>query len=198
MEKKLKALAKAENEKLADAVLASAQQIWQAGLGAFAVAEAEGGKVFNKLVKEGVDIQKRTRRLAEIKVSGVTDSVTKIADNVGKQAYGSWDKIEQVFEDRVARTLATLGVPTSRDIRTLTQRIEELSHSVAALSIKKPAATKAATALAAKRTGAVKTAPKKVTKNTAAAIKTMAKTTAPKRGNARLVGAKAESGEEAN
>jgi poly(hydroxyalkanoate) granule-associated protein len=137
MEKKLKAMANEDDEKLADAVFASAQQIWQAGLGAFAIAEQEGGKVFSKLVKEGANMQRRTRKLAEIKVSGVTDSMTKMAGNVSKQASGSWDKIEQVFEDRVSRTLASLGVPTSKDIHDLTKRVEELAQTITTLSTKK-------------------------------------------------------------
>jgi poly(hydroxyalkanoate) granule-associated protein len=138
MDKRLKMLAKEGDDKLADSVRASAQQIWQAGLGAFVIAEEEGGKVFNRLVKEGAELQKRTQRLAEIKVSGVTESVAKIADNVSKQAYGSWDKIEHVFEDRVSRTLASLGVPTSNDILMLNQRIDELSNVVTALPAKAP------------------------------------------------------------
>ncbi len=51
MVKKLKA--QAEDKQLANAVRTSAQQIWQAGLGAFAKAQEEGGRVFAKLVKEG-------------------------------------------------------------------------------------------------------------------------------------------------
>jgi poly(hydroxyalkanoate) granule-associated protein len=144
VEKKFRELLKEDDEKLADAVLASAQQIWQAGLGAFAVAEQEGGKVFARLVKEGVDMQKRTRRLAEIKVSGVTDTVTKMADNVGRQASGSWDKIEQVFEDRITRTLSSLGVPSNTDIMQLRQRLDELTQTVEELSTKKLAITKRA------------------------------------------------------
>ena len=140
MVKKLKALAKTDDKQLAEAVRTSAQQIWQAGLGAFAKAQEEGGKVFAKLVKEGTDLQKRTQRLAEGKVSGVTDTVTKMADNVGKQAAGSWDKLEQVFEDRVSRSLSSLGVPTQKDIQTLNKRMDELSKAVAALSGKAPAA----------------------------------------------------------
>ncbi|MDO8650609.1 MAG: phasin family protein [Undibacterium sp.] len=198
MEKKLKTLAKVEDEKLADAVLASAQQIWQAGLGAFAIAEAEGGKLFGKLVKEGTDIQKRTRRLAGIKVSDVTESVTQIAGNVGKQASGSWDKIEQVFEDRVSRTLATLGVPTSRDIRALTERIEDLSNAVAALSVNKPLVSKTAATLATKGPAVVKAtpktvpkaAPKKSVKKSAAAVKTMDKPAVAKRAAAKPATAK--------
>lgn len=172
MVKKLKALSKSDDKQLAEAVRTSAQQIWQAGLGAFAKAQEEGGKVFAKLVKEGTDLQKRTQKLAEDKVSGVTDTVTKMADNVSKQASGSWDKLEQVFEDRVSRSLASLGVPTKKDIQTLTKRVEELSKSVATLSGKKPAATKAAPKakapvkkpapkLAAVKKAAPKAAPKK-------------------------------------
>ncbi|MDO8179996.1 MAG: phasin family protein [Undibacterium sp.] len=170
MEKKLKILAKADDEKLVDAVLASAQQIWQAGLGAFSIAEQEGGKVFSKLVKEGTDMQKRTRRLAEIKVSGVTDSVTKMAGSMSKQASGSWDKIEQVFEDRVSRTLASLGVPTSTDIRDLTKRIEQLSQTVTALSEKKATPVKVSdrpVRPASNAKLAVKTAPKSTTRKSA-------------------------------
>src|SRR3981189_1029904 len=109
MVKKLKSLAKDDDKQLANAVRNSAQQIWQAGLGAFAKAQEEGGRVFSKLVKEGTDLQKRTRSLAEGKVSDVTGTVTKVADGVSKQASGSWDKLEQVFEDRVSRALGTIG-----------------------------------------------------------------------------------------
>ncbi len=155
MVKKLKTLAKSDDKQLADAVRASAQQIWQAGLGAFAKAQEEGGKVFSKLVKEGTDLQKRTQKLAEGKVSDVTDTVSKMAGNVGKQASGSWDKLEQVFEERVSRALASLGVPARKDVAALTKQIEELSKTVAALSGKasgKPAPVKPAAKRAAKTT----------------------------------------------
>lgn len=150
MVKKLKSPVKPDDQQLAEAVRTSAQHIWQAGLGAFAKAQEEGGKVFAKLVKEGTALQKRTQKLAEEKVSGVTDTVAKMADNVGKQASGSWDKLEQVFEDRVARSLASLGVPTQKDIQALTKGVEELNKAVAALSGKKVTATKATAKPAAK------------------------------------------------
>ncbi len=143
MVKKLKTLAKSDDKQLADAVRASAQQIWQAGLGAFAKAQEEGGKVFAKLVKEGTDLQKRTQKLAEGKISDAADIASKVADNVGKQASGSWDKLEQVFEERVSRALASLGVPTRKDVAALTKQIEDLNKAVSALSGKttaKPAA----------------------------------------------------------
>ena len=128
MVKKLKELT--EDKELASAVRSSAQQIWQAGLGAFAKAQEEGGRVFSKLVKEGTEFQKR----AEDKVADVSDSVSKLAGGMGKQASGSWDKLEQVFEERVARALATIGVPMQDDIAALHAKIDALSVQVAVLS----------------------------------------------------------------
>jgi poly(hydroxyalkanoate) granule-associated protein len=162
MVKKLKTLAKSDDKQLASAVRTSAHQIWQAGLGAFAKAQEEGGRVFNKLVEEGTNLQRRTRSMAEDKVSEVTDTVTKVADGVSKQASGSWDKLEQVFEDRVARALSTIGVPTQKDIQELTRRVEQLSRAVGAATGKKVPAAKAAPK------SAPKAAPKAAAKKPAA------------------------------
>ena len=48
-------------------------------------------------------------------------------------AGGTWDKLEQVFEDRVSRALARLGVYTSSDVEKLSERVNELSEAVNAL-----------------------------------------------------------------
>ena len=124
MGKKLKALADnlTENQ-LALTVKDSAQQIWLAGLGAFAKAQQEGGKVFNALVKEGESIQARTRQVTDEKVAAVA----------GKAA-GAWDRLELVFENRVARALASLGVPSKKDIDQLAKRVAELTAVVEGLT----------------------------------------------------------------
>lgn len=124
MGKKLKALAGGLTEsQLAATVKESAHQIWLAGLGAFAKAQEEGNKVFDALVKEGEVIQSRTRK--------ITDD--KIAEVAGKAA-GTWDRLEHVFEDRVARALGSLGVPTRKDIDKLAKRVAELTAVVQELS----------------------------------------------------------------
>ena len=193
MVKKLKTLAKTEDKQLASAVRTSAHQIWQAGLGAFAKAQEEGGRVFNKLVEEGTNLQRRTRSMAEDKVSEVTDTVTKVADGVSKQASGSWDKLEQVFEDRVARALSTIGVPTQKDIQELTRRVEQLSRAVAAATGKKVPAAKAAPKAAAKpaaKKAAAKPAAKKIVAKPAAK-KVAAKPAAAKKPAAKKIAVKA-------
>lgn len=176
MPKKPKTPEKTEDTLLVNAVRTSAHQIWQAGLGAFAKAQEEGGRVFSKLVQEGTELQKRSRMMAEGKIAEAGDTVSSVADSVGKQASGSWDKLEQVFEDRVARALATIGVPTQKDIQALTLRVEQLSELVAELGGKKaparPATRKSAVkpALKAGAQALAKAAPTKApAKKTAAA-----------------------------
>ncbi len=178
MVKKLKA--QTEDKQLANAVRTSAQQIWQAGLGAFAKAQEEGGRVFAKLVKEGTELQKRTQKLAEDKTFDVTGTVSKMAGDVGKQASGSWDKLEQVFEERVARALSSIGVPTQGDIADLTKRVEQLSMAVAQLSVARAAeAMQAAAKPAVKRAAKAATAAPKGNGGTAKAATTKPATSKP-------------------
>ena len=154
MTKKLKPQAVEDDSQLADAVRASAHQIWQAGLGAFAKAQEEGSRVFSKLVQEGNDLQKRTRSMAEDKAGGVADSAASVAELVARQASGSWDKMEQVFEDRVTRALAGMGVPTQEQFKALALQVEELSRQVAELSGKAAPATAAVKSAAKTASGA--------------------------------------------
>ena len=162
---KLSADKKKSNAQLSSTVKDSAQQIWLAGLGAFSKAQEEGGKVFEALVKEGLTIQRKTQAVAEEKITEATSRVTTMANDIGSKAQGQWDKLENIFEDRVAKALAKLGVPSAKDIDVLIARIDELNRNVARLSanaktappVSKPAA-KAAAKPAPKRTAARKTA----------------------------------------
>ena len=119
---------------LAGAVKDSAQQIWLAGMGAFSKAQEEGGKVFEALVKEGMGLQRKTQGLAEEKISEVTGRMTAMADTVTTRAGQNWDKLEAIFEQRTAKALGRLGVPTAKDVEALTRRVDELAAAVARLS----------------------------------------------------------------
>jgi len=131
MAKRLKALAEgARASELAGTIRNSAQQIWLAGLGAFAKTQEEGAKVFEALVKEGKALEGRTRKVAKGTLSEMTHRWSHAANGATAKATATWDKLEQVFEDRVARALARLGVPTSRDLKALAQRVDELAASV--------------------------------------------------------------------
>jgi poly(hydroxyalkanoate) granule-associated protein len=118
---------------LSQAVLESSHQIWLAGLGAFAKAQQEGRKVFDTLVKQGETLEAKTRHAAATTADAARGAAKAKAREMQAMAGGTWDKLEQVFEDRVARALGHLGVYTSSDIERLTERVNELSEAVNAL-----------------------------------------------------------------
>src|SRR4029450_9976436 len=128
MLKKMKASAeeKPEAKDLSQSVLDSSRQIWLAGLGAFSRAQVEGKKVFETLVKQGEVVETRTRRAAQDTAAAARGAAKATVSEVSKGVGGTWDKLEQVFEDRVARALAKLGVHTQSDVERLTERGEAL------------------------------------------------------------------------
>jgi poly(hydroxyalkanoate) granule-associated protein len=113
---------------MAENIKASAQQIYLAGLAQFGKAQQEGGKVFEGLVKEGLAIQRRTQSAAEERISEVTSKASGMANEVAAKATGQWSKLEDIFEDRVARALNKMGVPTAKDIQTLIARVDALAQ----------------------------------------------------------------------
>ena len=119
---------------LASSVKESAQQIWLAGMGAYSKAQAEGGKVFDALVKEGMNLQRKTQSVAEEKIGEVTGKMSAMADTVTAKAGQNWDKLESIFETRTAKALSKLGVPTAKDVDALTQRVDELTAALAKIT----------------------------------------------------------------
>ena len=132
-------------EHLSRSIMDSAQQIWLAGMGAFARAQQEGTKMFETLVSEGMTIEKRTRKMATGGVDAVRDAVESRVGQVKDRATDTWDRLEKVFEDRVQRALIRLGVPGRDDLKALIARVDQLNAELRKLSAKPaPAATRPA------------------------------------------------------
>jgi len=128
--KSKKPAAKSSDYELVSQIRGSANQIWLAGLGAFADAQKQGGKLFDALVKEGEAVQKRATKAAGQTIADVKATASK-----------SWDKLEHVFEEGVAQALHTLNVPTKKEFDKLSRRVAELGsatrkHPAAALAAK--------------------------------------------------------------
>jgi poly(hydroxyalkanoate) granule-associated protein len=135
----------ARDDSLATVIRDSANQIWLAGLGAYARAEEEGTRLFDTLVALGERVETRARdqvfrpiRAAERKAGEVRDT-----------ASGAAGHLRVAFERRVAKILNALQIPTSRDVDELTQRVEELT--VALARMERRAATQRSRAAAATR-----------------------------------------------
>ena len=158
-----------DSKYLAANVRDSAQQIWLAGMGAFSRAQAEGGKVFENLMKEGQNLQRKTQGLAEDKIHEVAGKMSSMADDVQAKAGQQWDKLESIFEQRTAKAMTKLGVPTAQDVDALIKRVDELAAAVARLSRMSGGAAASGKAKPAGRAGTAQPARKASAKTSTAA-----------------------------
>jgi poly(hydroxyalkanoate) granule-associated protein len=172
----------------AKSITESAQQIWLAGMGAFTRAQAEGSKLFETLVREGLSLEQTARQLAGSRASAVRDAVETQVDQARERAADTWDKLEKVFEARVQRVLVKLGVPSRDDLNALTERVERLTEALRKTRSDKsdaaatPARAKTTRQAAPKKQPATKAATK-ATAKAASAARSPAKSSAvpPKR-----------------
>lgn len=149
----------ADAERLSKSLSESAQQIWLAGVGAFSRAQAEGTKLFEGLVKEGMGLEQTMRKFAGGRAEVVRDAVENRVGLARERATDTWDKLEKVFEERVQRALVKLGVPSREDLNDLSDRVETLTAELRRQGGAAPAAKrKPAAKPAAKATKATKAA----------------------------------------
>ena len=146
----------------------SAQQVWLAGVGAFGSAQAEGTKLFETLVKEGLSLEQITRKTAGGKAQAMRDAVETTVGQARERASDTWDRLEKVFEERVHRALRRLEVPSREDLSALIDRVDALNAELRKLggaSVAKPARARKApakkSAPAAKKTPAKRASRKK-------------------------------------
>lgn len=116
-------------ERFSRRLTGSAQQIWLAGLGVFARAQAEGSRVFDDLVKEGETVDARNREQAG-DAPRWRDNVEEHLGEAREKAAGTWDKVEKAFDDRVQGVLKRLHIPTAEDVTALNARIDALTARV--------------------------------------------------------------------
>ena len=126
---------------LVDPVVGYGREVWLAGLGAFSMAQQESGKVlekgsklFDQLVEEGSKLEGQTRKAVDDTTGDIRGGIEDRVNQARESAVNNWDKLEKVFEDRVARALNKLGVPTSEEIQKLADRVDELSGEVRQLN----------------------------------------------------------------
>lgn len=101
----------------------SAQEIWLAGLGAFAMAGEEGGKLFKQLVKRGEGVEKVNKTRIH--------KLTARAESLRGDARSAVSRLTTPIEAGMTGAMHRLGVPTRGEIQNLTRKVEELTRVVA-------------------------------------------------------------------
>jgi poly(hydroxyalkanoate) granule-associated protein len=123
---------------------AASKDIWLAGLGAMAQAQAQaraqGSKAFEALVAEGLVFQKKSQAAAQEKIHEAAAHFNQLTQNLGaglvSPVGAKVDRLEHLFEDRVARALKSLGLPSSQEVAQLEDRVARLEAALAKTSTK--------------------------------------------------------------
>ena len=113
------------DSELGKSVADSAQRIWLAGLGAFERAREEGPRVFDALVEQGQQMNERARDAAEQALRTVRDGANA--------AGGTFGRLEQAIEERIARTLSRMGVITRAEVNDLSAQVRDLADEMRGL-----------------------------------------------------------------
>lgn len=101
----------------------SAHEVWLAGLGALSLAGEEGGRLFKSLVKKGQGLDK----LNKARIHKLADKVEALRGD----ARNAVARVKTPIEDGMNTAMTRLGVPSRKEIATLTKRVEELTRVVA-------------------------------------------------------------------
>jgi poly(hydroxyalkanoate) granule-associated protein len=125
-----------------------------------AKAQSQGTKAFEALIADGLAFQRKTHQAAQEKISEATEQLSHLAKDFGQQTTGRIDRLEHLFEDRVARALTRLGIPSVADMQALADRVTHLEAQLAKAKKAVPAAAKAKKAAPTAAKATVKTAAK--------------------------------------
>ncbi|MDX1451523.1 MAG: phasin family protein [Oleiphilaceae bacterium] len=126
MSKKTSETQNEQSVQLSEKIKESARQIWLAGLGAYNKAEEDTGRIFEKLVKEGEELESMTRGVVEKRFKAVEDRV----EGVREKATDTFGKLENVFDQRVSAAMQRLGMPSKAQVQELEQRIQSLEARI--------------------------------------------------------------------
>ncbi|MFP7721372.1 phasin family protein [Lysobacter sp. A3-1-A15] len=178
-----------QGEQLSRSLTESAQQIWLAGMGAFNRAQAEGSRLFEGLVRDGMGIEQQTRRVAGEQAKAALRTVESTVETARDKAVDGWDRLEKGFEERVHRTLERIGVPDRNDLAELSRRVDALTAELRRQAPAKPSKPRASAGSRASASGATRGKAKPV----GTGARSTAKTASPaaKKPAARKVASKA-------
>lgn len=110
------------------------RQIWLAGLGAYAKAGQEGLGYLKELVKAGEGLEKQGKKLVSQQVDAANSQLTPVKsrlESVKGKVEGRFEKIESSFDNRVARALNRLGIPSRQDVAALSAKLDVVNAMLA-------------------------------------------------------------------
>lgn len=113
-------------------------QIWLAGLGALSQAQKKGSEALQKMLQDGLDLQRQAQQTAEQKIADASEKMGAMARQLaqGKPPIDPvkampWDTLEGLFEQRVLQALLKQGWATPGQFKELLARVATLEQQMA-------------------------------------------------------------------
>ena len=99
--------------------------------------QRETGNLMDSLVGEGEKFRGQALKMAKEKTDEIKGRVAEARDRAGDikdKAASTLDSLEQLFEERVARALTRLGVPTRDELQVIAKRLEGINKRIQAIA----------------------------------------------------------------
>ncbi len=110
-------------------IVGKGHDVWLAGLGAFAAVEEEGTSFFNRLVDRGRTVEESGRQRFD-----------DVRGQVGDRRQQVTQRFEEQIYEPILGALRSFGVPTRREIRDLSKKVDSLTRQVEVLLSRMPGA----------------------------------------------------------
>ena len=120
-------MSKQERKSAAKAIADTAQQIWLAGLGAFAKAQEEGSRAFEQLISEGSELERQTRKYTKEKLGSLRETMTETTRRLQRSGQNSYEQLQRVVDKRIGEAIDRLALPSSEEFRLLADQISRLT-----------------------------------------------------------------------
>ncbi|MBD8576640.1 phasin family protein [Pseudomonas syringae] len=107
-----------------------ARRIWLAGLGVYTRVNEEGSEYVKELIRAGERAEKEAKKAIDEKVEAANsefDSIKGEAGEVKNRFEAQLDRIEGLFDRRIAKGLHRIGIPSRHDVEALSAKLDELT-----------------------------------------------------------------------
>lgn len=107
-----------------------ARKIWLAGLGVYTRVNEEGSEYVKELIRTGERVEQDAKKGIDETVEAANseiDSIKGEASEVKNRFEAQLDKIEGLFDRRIAKGLHRIGIPSKHDVEALSAKLDELT-----------------------------------------------------------------------
>lgn len=120
-------------KKVQENVVGSAHKVWLASLGAASTVREETGDWFDNLVERGRTVETKGRKELNKELKKAKNQINKTRTKVETKVEAEVETLNEKIDRQVSSVIHRFGVPSRREIRNLTERVQELTEKVDAV-----------------------------------------------------------------